>query len=408
MNNMWIHNVIKNLSNIGKTESGGSNRLGFTPEDSRAREYFISLIKEAGLDYRIDCFGNIFARLEGADKNLPSVATGSHIDTVPNGGHYDGVLGAVASLAAIKQIKEDEIKIKHPIELMIFQLEESSRFGHATMGSKAVAGKDISAWATATDKDGVTLIDALKNEKLDFNLLNSCKRSAKEFKAFIELHIDQSMDLELADKPIGIVEAIAAPIRSKVTVNGEAAHSGGAKMKNRKDALVAAAELVLAVRSFALAYAEKKIVATVGNLKVYPGAMNVVPGKAELFIDLRGTDKDIMEEVYSLIRDESSKIAMRHGTPIEMELLSKETPVNMDRNLFSTIKTICKDLDIPCEKVISGAGHDAMNMAQLTPTCMIFVRGKKGISHHPAEFVEQDDIDKGFQVLHETLKRLAM
>lgn len=408
MNNMWIHNVIKNLSNIGKTENGGSNRLGFTPEDIRAREYFISLIKEAGLDYRIDGFGNIFARLEGTDKNLPAVATGSHIDTVPDGGHYDGVLGAVASLAAIKQIKEDEIKIKHTIELMVFQLEESSRFGHATMGSKVVAGKDISAWANATDKNGVTLADALKEEKLDFNQLVKCKRSAKEFKAFIELHIDQSMDLELAGKPIGIVEAIAAPIRSKVTVNGEAAHSGGAKMKNRKDALVSAAELVLAVRSFALAYAEKKIVATVGNLKVYPGAMNVVPGKAELFIDLRGTDKDVMDEVYSLIRDESSKIAMRHGTPIEMELLSKELPVNMDRNLFSTIKNVCKDLEIPCEKVVSGAGHDAMNMAQLTPACMIFVRGKKGISHHPAEFVEQDDIEKGFKVLTETLIRLAV
>lgn len=407
MNATWINNVIKTISNIGKTDAGGSNRLGFTQDDMRAREYFISLLKETELPYRIDGFGNIFARLEGTDKSAPAVATGSHIDTVPNGGHYDGVLGSVASLAAIKRIKESGVKLKHPIELAIFQLEESSRFGHATMGSKVVAGKDISAWKSAKDKDGLSVADALKTAGLDFNKLGKSVRNPDEFKAFIELHIDQSTDLELAGKPIGVVEAIAAPIRAKVTINGEAAHSGAAKMKNRKDALVSAAELILAVRNFGLAYSEKKIVATVGNIKVHPGAMNVVPGKSELFIDLRGIDKDVMNEVYSLIKDESSKIAMRHGTPVEIELLGSENPVRMDRNLFLEIKNVCKDLGIPCENVISGAGHDAMNMAALTPTCMIFVRSRKGVSHQPAEYVEPEDIEKGFDVLTQTLERLA-
>lgn len=407
MNIIWIDNVVRTISNIGKTDAGGSNRLGFTDSDIRARDYFISLIKDAGLTPKIDGFGNIFARFEGSDKSAPAVATGSHIDSVPNGGHYDGVLGAVASLAAIKQIKEDGTKLKHSIELMVFQLEESSRFGHATMGSKVVTGKDITSWNTARDKDGISIADTLKSAGFDFELLHESKREAKEFKAFVELHIDQSTDLEMADKAVGIVEAIAAPIRSKVTINGEAAHSGGAKMKYRKDALISAAELILAVRNFALAYSDKKIVATVGNIKVYPGAMNVVPGKSELFIDLRGTDINIMEEVYGLIKDESSKIAMRHGTPVEIELLSKETPVLMDQNLFSIIKTVCRDLNIPYEKVVSGAGHDAMNMAALTPACMIFVRGRKGVSHHPEEFAAPEDIEKGFLVLTETLKRLA-
>lgn len=407
MNATWINNVLKTISNIGKTESGGSNRLGFTPEDMRARQYFISLIEETGLAYRIDGFGNIFARLEGSDKDAPAVATGSHIDTVPNGGHYDGVLGSVASLAAIKRLKEDGVKLKHSLELIIFQLEESSRFGHATMGSKVIAGRDISAWKTAKDKDGFSVADALKSAGLDFDKLNDSIKDSKEYKAFVEMHIDQSTDLELAGKPIGVVEAIAAPIRAKVTINGEAAHSGASKMKNRKDALVSAAELILAVRNFGLAYSEKKIVTTVGNVKVYPGAMNVVPGKSELFIDLRGINKDVMNEVYSLIKDESSKIAMRHGTPVEIELLGSETPVRMDRNLFLEIKNVCKDLAISCENVISGAGHDAMNMASLTPTCMIFVRSRKGVSHQPAEFVEPEDIEQGFEVLTETLRRLA-
>lgn len=407
MNGTWINQVITTLSSIGKTESGGSGRLGFTPEDKKGREYFISLIKDAGLEPKTDGFGNISARLPGQDPYAPAVATGSHIDTVPNGGHYDGALGSVSSLAAIMKLKSEGVKLKHPLELMIFQLEESSRFGHSTMGSKVVAGKNISAWKNASDKDGLSVPQVLASQGLDFGSLDKCVRSPKEFKAFIEMHIDQSADLEIAGKPIGIVEAIAAPIRAKVTVTGEASHSGAAKMKNRKDALVAAADLILAVRGFAMAYAEKKIVATVGNINVFPGAMNVVPGKAVLLIDLRGTDEEVMDEVYSLIKAESSKIAMRHGTPIEIELLSKELPVAMDKSLFSTIKTVCRDLNVPCENVISGAGHDAMNMASLTPTCMIFVRGRKGISHQPGEFVRPEDIEKGFLVLTESLKRLA-
>ncbi len=404
----WIMNVINTLAKIGRTDEGGSNRLGFTKEDIEAREYFISLIKEIGLEYKFDNFGNIFARLEGSDKNAPVVATGSHIDTVPNGGHYDGILGSVLSLACLKKIKEDGVAHTNPIELIVFQLEESSRFSHATMGSKVIAGKDIMpAWSKAQDKDGVSLKDAMKECGFDFDKLPESKRKSNEFKAFIEAHIDQSKDLERAEKAVGIVEAIAAPIRSKVTVEGRADHSGSTQMEHRKDALVAASELILAINKIANTYSNKKIVATVGNVKVYPGAMNVVPGKAELFIDLRGIYKDIMDEVFALFKEEAKNIDAKYETTMTFELLSSENPVSMDNNIKSTLGNVCNDLSIAYEDVISGAGHDAMNMATLTPTGMIFVRGKAGISHNPAEFASEQDIEQGFLVLCETLKRLA-
>ncbi len=408
MNIDWIMNVINTLAKIGPTEDGGSNRMGFTDADMQAREYFISLIKEIGLEYRLDHFGNIFARLEGSDKNAPVVATGSHIDTVPNGGHYDGILGTVLSLAAIKQIKEENFEHTYPIELIVFQLEESSRFSHATMGSKVIAGRDVcKMWANAQDKDGITLQEALKSRGFDFDKLPESARKAEEFKCFIEAHIDQSKDLERAEKSVGIVEAIAAPIRSKAIVKGRADHSGSTQMEHRKDALVAASELVLAINKLAVEYSSKKIVATVGNVKVFPGAMNVVPGFVELFIDLRGIDKNVMEEVFQKIQDAAKEIDNTHEISTTFELLSSEKPVSMDSEIKNTLRNACDGLNIPYENVISGAGHDAMNIASLTPTGMIFIRGKGGISHNPEEFASVNDIEDGYKVLCESLKQLA-
>ncbi len=408
MNMTWIMEVMNTLASMGRTEDGGSHRLGFSPEDMQAREYILSLIKDMGLEYRFDNFGNIFTRLKGSDPQAPVVATGSHIDTVPNGGHYDGMLGTVLSLASLKKIQDEGIAHKHSLELIIFQLEESSRFSHATMGSKVIAGKDImGAWSKAQDKDGISLQQALKDHGFDFDKIPESARKGEEFKAFIELHIDQSKDLERAEKAVGIVQAIAAPIRSKVTVQGRADHSGSTQMEHRKDALVAASALVLGINRIACAYSNKKIVATVGDVKAYPGAMNVVPGKAELFVDLRGIDKAVMDEVFALFQQEAANIDAQYGTKMTFDVLSAEKPVSMDSHIQATLTGVCDDLDIAYENVISGAGHDAMNMAPLTPTGMIFVRGKGGISHNPAEFASENDIEQGFNVLCESLIRLA-
>lgn len=401
--------IIDDLSNIGRTSDGGSHRLGFSEKDIEAREYFISLIKEIGLDVRVDHFGNIISRYKGNSNERTAVATGSHIDTVPNGGHYDGMLGAALSFAVLKSIKDEGIELKYPIEFILFQLEESSRFGHATMGSKIMAGKDVlHLFEKAVDKDGKTLREVLKEQSLDFNKLQDAARTSDEFVSFIEVHIDQSKDLESVSKPIGVVEAIAAPTRFKVTIVGEAAHSGATKIPFRKDALVAAAELILAVRNLALAYAEKNIVATVGDIKVFPGAMNVVPGRAELYIDLRGIDRDVKTEVTKIIEEESLRIAVRYNLDIDLNKLSDEAPVIMDKSICSHLINASKHFGIECETLVCGAGHDAMNMATLTKTGMILIRCKDGASHQPKEFAEREDIEMAYNILRKTILELAV
>jgi len=401
--------IIEDLSEIGKTADGGSNRLGFSEKDIEAREYFISLIKDIGLDVRVDNFGNIISRYKGGSNERAAVATGSHIDTVPNGGHYDGMLGSALSFAVIKSIKDEGIELKYPIEFILFQLEESSRFGHATMGSKIMSGKDIlHKFEKAVDKDGKTLPEVLKEQSLDFDKLKDSVRTEDEFISFIEVHIDQSKDLESISKPIGVVEAIAAPTRFKVTIIGEAAHSGATKIPFRKDALVAAAELILAVRNLALAYAEKNIVATVGDIKVSPGAMNVVPGRAELYIDLRGIDKNIKTEVTKIIEGESLRIAVRYNLDINLEKLSDEEPVIMDKSICSNLINAAKHFGAESETLVCGAGHDAMNMATLTKTGMILVRCKNGASHQPKEFADKKDIEIAYNILRKTILELAI
>lgn len=408
MNAEWIMSFIEDVSKFGQTYNGGVNRLGFTEIDCIATDYVISILKDLGFIVDIDSFGNIFAKLNDNVSNNKIVATGSHLDTVPNGGIFDGVLGVASSIAAIMAIKKEGIKLSHPLELIIFRLEESSRFGCPTMGSKVISGKyQKGMWDNLRDRDNISLFDAMK--KSGFNLNNAEKsiKSSENYKSFIELHIDSGGDLYRACKPIGIAEAIAAPLRAKVTIHGEISHSGAANMKDRKDALVSAAEFILSVRNFAMAYADMGIRATVGSIDAFPNAINVVCGLAELYVDLRGTDKSIMDEVYNLIKNESSKIALRRKTPIEISFISEEYPVKMDNHIYSIIKSSCNDLGIDSQNIISGAGHDAMNMANITPSGMIFVRGSEGGSHRIDEYASLDDINLGLSVLKDTLCRLA-
>lgn len=407
MNAEWIMSFIENVSKIGQTTNGGVNRLGFSGDDSIATEYVISVLKDLGFYINIDDFGNIFARLDN-DFTITAVATGSHIDSVPHGGIFDGVLGVASSIAAIQSIKNENIKLSYPLELIIFRLEESSRFGCPTMGSKVVAGKYTEGmWDDLIDRDGISLSKAMKQNGFDLKNAVNAAKNKDNYKSYVELHIDSGGDLYKIGKPIGIAEVIAAPLRAKVKIKGEISHSGAANMKDRRDALVSSAEFILSVRNFAMAYAEMGIRATVGSIDVFPNAVNIVPGLVELYVDIRGTDKAVMDEVYNLIKNESSKIALRRGTPIEISFISEEYPVKMDNHIYSIIKTSCDKFDIPYVNIVSGAGHDAMNMATLAPSGMIFVRGNEGGSHRIDEFVSMEDITLGLSVLKDTLCRLA-
>ena len=268
MNTSWIFEQLDKISSIGGTIHG-QNRLAFSENDMKAREFLKHLIDKIGLEYREDTFGNIFALYNNGSHNQ-IVATGSHIDTVPDGGRYDGTLGVISSLAAIKTIKEKKEKISHPLELIVFQAEESSRFGHSTMGSKIIAGKleNFVQWEQSKDNEGISLVQAMKDAGYNFYDINKSVVEKDRYKYFLELHIDQSKTLTNANVPVAVVDGIAAPLRVRVTIFGEAAHSGSTAMRDRKDALVIASELILAIRNISLAYDERQAIATVGKIGV--------------------------------------------------------------------------------------------------------------------------------------------
>lgn len=407
MNTSWIFEQLDKISSIGGTIHG-QNRLAFSENDMKAREFLKHLIDKIGLEYREDTFGNIFALYNNGSHNQ-IVATGSHIDTVPDGGRYDGTLGVISSLAAIKTIKEKKEKISHPLELIVFQAEESSRFGHSTMGSKIIAGKleNFVQWEQSKDNEGISLVQAMKDAGYNFYDINKSVVEKDRYKYFLELHIDQSKTLTNANVPVAVVDGIAAPLRVRVTIFGEAAHSGSTAMRDRKDALVIASELILAIRNISLAYDERQAIATVGKIDIYPNAMNVVPGTAVMYVDIRGIHVKTIEELFGLIRSESSKIALRYKASSEIELLSSEKPCALNNIVTDTIELSCKELKIPYIHTISGAGHDTMNMAELTECGMIFVRNVSGISHHANETILDEDIEKGALVLHDALLKLS-
>ncbi len=400
--------LIDGLSKIGRTEFDGSDKVGFTKYDIEGRNYLMSQIEAIGLEYRVDAFGNIIATYNPNNSSLPAVATGSHIDTVPNGGHYDGILGVALSLSAIKEIKEAGIELKRPLELITFQLEESARFGHATMGSKVMTGMNVfEKYRDLKDKDGVSLGEAMAESRLDISKLEDAIRGKDEIYAFIEAHIDQSIDLYDEDYALGIVTSIAAPKRYRMTITGEPAHSGATRMKYRKDALLPTAEIILLIKDLALEYADRDVVATCGDVKVFPGAMAVVPGKTEFLVDLRASSREHRDVVAKTIEEESKKIAAKYNTTIDIAILSDEDPIPVDKGVYETIEKTADKLGIKMYPMFSAAGHDAMNMANIAKMGMIFVRNPSGTSHSPEECVQDEDIKTAATLLKETIIELA-
>ncbi len=405
MDRAWVAATLEGIGRFGRGARGFS-RLVFGEAESAAVTYVAGLMREAGLAVRRDPFGNLVGRLEGEARDAPAVATGSHLDTVPEGGNFDGVVGVVGGLAAVRRLRGAGPR-RHPLEVICFRGEESARFSVGTLGSKAMAGlARREAWRTLQDQGGVTLAQALAAEGLDLERLGECARRPAELKAFVELHIEQGPVLEQAGIPVGVVEAIAAPIRLKVTVEGTAAHSGTTPMGGRRDALVTAAQVVLAVREEATKRAGRGVVGTAAVMKVSPGAINVIPGRAELWVDLRGIDAEALAAAQA-VRDAVGAIAAREGTPAHVETLSAETPVPMSAAIMAAIEGACRRRGVAFRRMPSGAGHDAMNMARIAPAGMIFIPCRDGVSHNPAEHASLEAICTGIEVLEATLAELA-
>ncbi|WP_025342498.1 Zn-dependent hydrolase [Mannheimia varigena] len=402
INMQRIQQIFSDLATLTSID-GELTRLAFSEQDIKARDYVINLCKRYALSVKIDPIGNVFIRKQGQDNNLPAVAFGSHIDTVVNAGKFDGTLGTIAGLETLFQLCEQNIQTRYPLELIIFTCEESSRFNYATLGSKVMCGvADQAALSKLKDKQGFGVEQALKDIGLDFNKVNQAKRSSSEFKCFLELHIEQGPRLENEQKTIGIVTGIAAPIRAIVKIKGQADHSGATAMHYRHDALLGAAELALELEQAAI-QAGHSTVATAGNLTVKPGVMNVVPGYAELLVDIRGIHTEARESVFIALQNKIKEVEQKRGLEIELQLISKDQPIVLPTEMVKHLTQVTESLGYSYEIMPSGAGHDAMHMATLCPTGMLFVPSHLGISHNPLEFTEWKDIEAGIRVLQQAV-----
>lgn len=396
------------ISRFGGLPQGGVTRLALSKEDMNARNYLIKKMVEAGLSVKIDAVGNTFGRREGK-RDLAPVLIGSHLDTVPEGGNYDGIAGVIAALETIRLLNENGIQTVRPIEVVNFTAEESSRFLTATMGSKCMKGAlTLEKIKVMKDNNGISFYDALEAVGFEPEKLATVKKNQGDYHAFIELHIEQGPVLESERKSIGIVTAIAAPTRMKITIKGKADHSGNTPMNLRKDALTGACEIVLALERIARTEAGKHTVGTVGDVQVTPGAMNVIPGEVTLLVDIRDIASNDKDKAYDKFLKVIEDVGNKRGLMIEHQLLVSDTPVQLSSKIINTIQTETKELGYSYKVMHSGAGHDAMNLVPITDVGMIFIPSVDGVSHNIHEFTEIEDICKGAEVLFASLCKLAM
>ncbi len=399
------------VSRIGIGDRGSVTRLVFSIKELRSRQFLIHQMRQIGLQIHIDRIGNIFGRLDGANAKAPALLVGSHLDTVIHGGKFDGTMGVIAALEAVRILKEQKLVLQSPVEVVCFVGEESSRFGYSTLGSSLVAGeiraKDL---AHAADAQGTKLEDILASMGIYRNNLRSMSRDPSTIRAYLELHIEQGPILEAKKKPIGIVTSIAAPTRFRVVLTGQADHSGTTPMEMRKDALVAASEFIVALEKICRRYSrmEKgRVVGTVGAISIEPGVINAIPGKAELSVDIRSIAAEAKRRVVRLVQARIREIARRRKIQVKILPLREEDPVPLDKWLIHLLKECCEMRNIAYEIMPSGAGHDAMQMAKVTPAGMLFIPSRRGISHSPLEWSEPEDICLGAQLLLDSVIRVA-
>ena len=386
----------------------GINRLAFTDADWEGRQYIIDRMTDAGLTVETDDFGNVIGYKIGKKPELPVVMVGSHTDSVPNGGNYDGVVGVLSAIEVIRSMIDDGYEPDHTIAVVDFMCEESGRFGNATLGSKAMRGElTVQDLHRLVDKQGISLYEALKGRNLNPDGIENMVYK-RPVKSFTEIHIEQGKVLEHEQKTIGIVTGIAAPERFYVTIRGNADHSGATPMNLRHDALCGASKIILGIEEIASMQEEPPVVGTVGVVEVMPGAMNVIPGAVKLGVDIRSISKVARNSVVTLVKEFIDITAEKRGLSYTIETIAQDHPVEMHPAMIREIEEAVKSVGIEYMTMPSGAGHDAMHWAEAVPTGMIFIPCRDGISHNPAEFAEMDDIVTGAAVLDKVLRKLSL
>ena len=385
---------IKALSEFGANADGGVDRIAFSDADLAGRSYIRELMRAAGLSVRMDTAGNIIGRREGSEPDLPVIMFGSHIDSVPGGGNYDGDVGVIGAIEVIQVLQDNSIRTRHPLEVVSFTDEEGG-----LTGSRAMIGEVDYRMLSVVSHSGMTIGEGIRTVGGDPNRLDLAERKPAELKAFIELHIEQGAFLDAENIDIGVVEGIVGIRWWDVTVEGFANHAGTTPMNRRWDAMVTAAEYILAVNRVATSMQGEQV-ATVGKIRAMPGAPNVIPGEVVLSLEIRDLSAAKIQRVFDEIRREGKRIADARFTPIRYaEIDVASSPAPTDARMRRIIAAAADELGLSFKFMPSGAGHDAQDMARITPTGMIFVPSAKGISHSPQEFTSAQDMANGASVL---------
>jgi len=371
----------------------------------RAHAAAAEWMREAGMAVRHDNIGNLHGRYEADATGRPTLIIGSHLDTVRDAGRYDGPLGVMVGIAAVHRLHDLEKRLPFAVEVIAFADEEGLRFSSTYLGSRAVAGTFDAADLDRTDADGVTMAEAIRSFGGDPSRIGEDKWQGGALLGYVEVHIEQGPVLEGLGLPVGVVTAIAGQARYRITFTGEAGHAGTVPMRGRRDALAAAAEFVLAVEAEAASH--EGLVATVGQLSVYPGASNVIPGEAALSLDVRHPDERARNKSTHQILERAREIATRRGVATRAEQLSENSSVPCSPRLLSSLEKAVEAEGIKAVQLASGAGHDGVPMSALTGVAMLFVRCKGGISHNPAESVAAKDVSVSIDVLSRFLELLA-
>ena len=393
------------LAEIGKHEEGGVARLSFTPEEREAKDLVASYMREAGLAVRQDAAGNLFGRREGRDPGAPAVLMGSHVDSVMNGGDFDGPLGVLGGIEVLQSMEEGGVQTERPVEVVAFTDEEGARFSLGMIGSRALAGALSPEDLRHEDKNGVSIEEAMREVGLDPGSIGDAARTPASLAAYLELHIEQGRVLEGEDLPVGVVTGIAGPVWLRLSFTGEAGHAGTTPMGTRRDALAAAAEVVGIVEEEATATGST--VGTVGQIGARPGGINIIPGGAEVSLDLRDIDEAVRDRAEGRIRERAEEVCGRRGIDLSFEELQRLPPAPCSEEIRASIAAACEGEGIRPYSLPSGAGHDGMHVAELCPMGMIFVRSKDGISHNPKEWSSREDCEAGCNVLYLTVLDLA-
>jgi N-carbamoyl-L-amino-acid hydrolase len=389
---------IEALSEFGANPEGGVSRVAFSDADIAGRDYIKSLMRDAGLVVRVDTAGNIIGRREGSEPDLPAIMFGSHIDSVPGGGNYDGDVGVLGAIEVAKVLEEQQISTRHPLEVVSFTDEEGG-----LVGSLAMARGLSEGILDEMSHSGLTIREGIRAVGGDSGRLELARRKPGELAAFIELHIEQGAILDEADIDIGIVEGIVGIYWWDVVIEGFANHAGTTPMNRRRDAMLSAAELALAINRVATSMPGRQV-ATVGRIRAEPGAPNVIPGRVVMSLEIRDLATGKIMEVFEAVQAEAARIAEIRETPIRFEptgVASEPAPTN--ERMRRIIAAAVDGLDLSYRVMPSGAGHDAQDMTHIAPTGMIFVPSRDGISHSPKEFTSAEDMANGARVLLETV-----